>query len=491
MAITSIGLLLIPPSVAIFLLWPKYLVPWGTIVSVFSAASVISFGGSFPIGIAPFPFVAVLIAIRFGRLYFARRLSFARSDPVLPLIRSVLMFTAWGVISAFLLPVMFANLEVNAARTIIEEPTPLHWTVSNGAQAGYLILDCLFIMYVIWVVAKDPAQLELLMSAFKWSGVVALTVGGYEFLAHLTGLPFPTDFFHSNQAMAQLITEKIAGTWRLSATASEPAAAGGLFACWSAFLLSRVCDRATARRFDWVLLCGGIAMLILTTSSTGYIAAIALLAFFFWQQGLRPLIRGRVNPRMLLVCAAVAAAAIVTLTQFPDFHQLLAQVFWEKNESMSGRERLSTIWRAFDLVGESWGLGVGLGSDRASGMLFYVLSNLGVPGVMLLGHSIYVTGALACKACNPSLVDRAILSHIRASAWAFAVGLLAMATAGSEVAGYGFWLVWSILAASISGAHAQQQQIRFNESFPIDAGERAEGRMIVLRPGQAVSGNRN
>jgi hypothetical protein len=283
--------------------------------------------------------------------------------------------------------------------------------------------------------------------------------------------------------MSQLVAEKLAGTWRLSSTASEPSGAGGFFAGWSTFLLLSLSNPSTARRFDWLLLSSGVVMLILTTSSTGYVAAAVLLAILAGQQVMRLFVRGFVDPRLLLVCAMLVAVGIVTMTRFPDFHQLLAQVLWQKSESLSGKARIPMIWRAFEITGQSWGLGVGLGSNRTSGMLFYVISNLGVPGLILFAYVVYVTSTLAREACDPSLLGPRLTNQVRTSLWVFAVWLLAMTISGSEVSSFGLWVVWSLVVAGISRSQALMRVVASQAAGAQPRQLPTERpRTIVLRP---------
>ena len=70
--------------------------------------------------------------------------------------------------------------------------------------------------------------------------------------------------------------------------------------------------------------------------------------------------RSRVSPGLFLL---------------PNFHRVLYDVIWQKSQSL----RVAT-WRtavhALHLALETVGLGVGLGSNRPSGLLFYILSNM-------------------------------------------------------------------------------------------------------------------
>ena len=299
---------------------------------------------------------------------------------------------------------------------------PLQWSVSNAAQAGYLILDCVFLMYATWL-ARDHREMEANIRAFRYAGIVAAAVGTYQLIAHKAGLPYPKDFFNSNEAWAQLLTEKIAGTWRLSATYTEPSAAGGFFAAWSSFLLFIVADPTTARRSDWLLLCTGIAMLLLTTSSTGYVVLAIVLSIFVLQQVVRLVVRGRISPRVAIVCAVIGVGALGALAFLPDFDRLLREVLLQKSESISAKDRTATQWQALSIIGQTSGLGVGLGSNRPSGMVFYILSNLGVPGVALFAYCLYVTLILSRSAVQPLLHCTHIGGYLRGSTWAFAVTL--------------------------------------------------------------------
>ena len=297
MTITPIGFVIIPLSLAILFVRPGLLVPWAIVVSVFQAASVINLGGDSPIGIAPFFFVVMLIASRFVPQYVTERFGFPRDEPVLRVLRPLVLFALWGIASAFVLPFVFETIAVNTPHGGMDTVAlPLHWTVSNAAQAGYLTLDCVFILYTTWL-ARGHRAMERDMRAFRVAGIIAITVGVYQLIAHKTGLPYPKEFFNSNEAWSQLLTEKIAGTWRLSATFTEPSAAGSFFAAWSCFLLFVVPDRTTAHWSDWLLLCAGIAMLLLTTSSTGYVVLAIMLSIFVSQQVLRLIARGSMSPR--------------------------------------------------------------------------------------------------------------------------------------------------------------------------------------------------
>jgi hypothetical protein len=459
MTITPIGFVIIPLSLIIFLVWPRLLVPWAIIVSVFEAASVINVGGGESgIGIQPFFFVVVLITLRFLPQYLNGRFGFVRGDPLLRLFRPLIFFAVWGVASAFVLPFLFANVPVNIPHGGMDRsPLPLHWSLSNAAQAGYLILDCVFIMYATWL-ARDHREMEANIRAFRSAGMIVVAVGVYQLVAHNTGLPFPKEFFNSNEAWGQLLDEKIAGTWRLSATYTEPSAAGGFFAAWSSFLLLIVSERTVARRLDWLLLCAGMSMLLLTTSSTGYFVTVVVLSVFALQQMVRLIVLGRTNPRVLIVCVVIGMGTIGAIAFLPNLDRLLQEVLINKSASPSASNRTATQWQSLTITGQSFGLGVGLGSNRPSGLLFYVLSDLGFPGLLLFLYCIYVTFSLIGTSTRLRLRCSAARGYVTASAWAFGVTLFTMVISGADVTAPQTWIIWSLLTGVLEHACASSQQ---------------------------------
>src|SRR5271165_3430575 len=173
MSITPFGIVFIPITLVILVVKPSYLVPWAVLVSIFQAASVLNVGGSFPIGISPYFFVASLIAFRFIVLCVSGRLSFHLQETVVHYLRPLWLLTLWAVFSAFVLPVLFAGVGVYTPRggMDVSHTVPLHWTLSNAAQAGYMILNAAFVIYAAWL-SSNSEYVTSLLRAFCWSGVL-------------------------------------------------------------------------------------------------------------------------------------------------------------------------------------------------------------------------------------------------------------------------------------------------------------------------------
>ncbi|MGA2409984.1 MAG: hypothetical protein ABSG46_06280 [Candidatus Binataceae bacterium] len=423
------------------------------LVSVFAAASVINVGAEgFPAGVSPYYFTAVLIAFRTIPKWLSGRLSFRAGDPARVYLRVMAVFIGWASLSAFLLPIIFQGLPVDLARAGPDATyyfrLPLQWSLSNAGQAGYLILDLIVITYFAGQ-AATPGCAEALAAAFCWSGVVVVAIGAYQLLAHKAGLPFPSTFFNSNPAWAQLSGQNIGGVWRVSATFDEPSAAGAFFATWTVFEFSLALSRARNRLRHQIFALAGILMVIATTSTTGYLTLAAMAPLLL----LNDLFSALRQTRSLMPASVAIAAAVIAIAfafaRAGAGSSLLDAVVLYKYQSSSSMHRMATVFRSINIFASTWGLGAGLGSNRAMSIVAYILSNLGVVGIVLfvwLLISLRTITRIEMGAMPRDAHSRLLL---RALGWAFAAHLLAMSESAAEISDPSLWILWSILMVSV------------------------------------------
>jgi hypothetical protein len=186
-------------------------------------------------------------------------------------------------------------------------------------------------------------------------------------------------------------------------------------------------------------------MLILTTSTTGYITAFILIALLISKELRTLAVKGYINEKLLLTFAAIATALGAATLFIPDFHQLLSDILWYKSQSHSGQERHSTILVALDVATQSYGLGVGLGSNRPSGMLFYILSNIGIPGSILIVGLISVTRRVVLGTMRAPDTSDKIRAYTRSAAWALAMYCVAMCISGADISSPHLWILWALV----------------------------------------------
>jgi hypothetical protein len=130
------------------------------------------------------------------------------------------------------------------------------------------------------------------------------------------------------------------------------------------------------------------ALLLISTSSTAY-AGLGIYALVFaFSQAYRGYARGHV-PRLGLIFAGALLAAVFVGALFVLETKLggrltdyLSVIVFDKLSSDSGLERSTWNHHAWQNFVETYGVGVGLGTARASSYALVLLSNLGVLGTV-------------------------------------------------------------------------------------------------------------
>ena len=449
---TPTGLLIVPLSLAVFLLAPGRLGQWAIVVSALDAASVVNVGGGFPVGITPYFFVASLIAARVGARALNGRIGFRGGEPVRDHVRALSLFVLWAAASAFLLPVIFKGLPVDLERAGVDQTylyrVPLHWTFSNAGQAGYLLLDLCVVLLFVGNAAR-PGYIAGLMRAFTWCGLIVVAVGAYQLLSYRFGFPFPKSFFYSNTAWAQLAGEGIAGRAKINSTFPEASAAGNFLAMWTVFELVLAARTGREGARHWWLALAGTFMVINTTSTTGYVALAIAWTYFTWRYLVRFLWQGRVAVRAVLAAALCVGASAAALLIGGHGRSLLDAVIFDKMQSGSAVHRLASIYRSGGIFADSFGLGVGLGSDRPLSSGAYIVADLGAVGVVLFSYLLWQLYAMGASSARPVHSDRQGRVWLEVAGWALSVQLVAMLVSGAEITGPTLWIPWAILAAVI------------------------------------------
>lgn len=458
---TGLGFIFIPLALAALLLRRPALLAIAVLAAVFQGGAVVNYvtrsGTTIPV--MPYYFVcAVLVcALALEARRAARRLAQASRAAKAQLL-SLLFFCLWAVTSAFFLPYYFAGLPVNPPRIGMDATyynlVPLQFSHSNLAQAIYLPLNlCL----LIFAVAIRPAcsTNRLLHRAFTASTAVVLAVGFYQKAASILRWPYPVKFFVSNilSYNGRGWAEMAGGLGlRLSATFSEASYAGAFlapaFLYFLAYAAHSRCHRG--RRLLMAVLC--LAALALTGSSTGYVAALFGLALFGWVEVVLPLARGRVNPATLAAAGGVLLLTAAALTTLPGsrVRMLLNGELLDKVTSGSALHRFAADRAASNIVARTAGLGAGLGSERPSSFVMYLLSNVGILGTLAFCAAC-VQLLLAARNRQRALTNRADIERAHALRYGFLVSLCASAIAIPDLSWQLTWVWWAMLLVSIAG----------------------------------------
>jgi len=452
LSITLAGALLIPLTLLVLVIAPNRLGQCAIVVSSLAAASVVNIGGGFAVGISPYFFAAAVIAARIVTRLATGRIRFGAGEPILGHVRTLALFVAWGVVSAMILPVLFTGMPVDLGRAGVDATffamVPLHWTFSNAGQAGYLVLDlCLVLLFLRN--ASRPGYIEGLVEAFTWTGLIVVGVGAYQILSNRLHLPFPKAFLYSNQVWAELDGEGIAGWQRINATFPEASAAGDFLAMWSVFELVLAARSGRQGVKHWWFALAGSFMVANTTSTTGYVTLGLAWTLFIWKYVLAPLLEGRVAVKSLLAAALIVVAIVAAFASGKDSSTLLSLVLFNKLQTSSATHRFASVYHSGGIFLQSFGLGVGLGSDRALSSAAYILANLGVVGVVLFAYLLWQLYALGKGRNLAGSEGRQERIWFEALGWALVVQIMAMMESGAEITGPALWIPWAILAAIV------------------------------------------
>jgi hypothetical protein len=176
---------------------------------------------------------------------------------------------------------------------------------------------------------------------------------------------------------------------------------------------------------------------LLSTSTTAYVAG-GVLALCSLGSVMNAVLRGRIRKQDVFMLSAglLALVAIVGVAVFnervldPVWH-LFDTIVVNKASSASGAERAYWNYRSLQSLYDTAGLGIGLGSSRASSWIIAVLSQLGIAGSLMLGVlvvAIVRSGHLQ----GADEIDPEIRSVALSARSACLAGLLTASIAGSS-----------------------------------------------------------
>lgn len=305
----------------------------------------------------------------------------------------LLMLTGWGMLSAAVLPRLFAGdvsvVSMNRAAFGAGDGVPIDLLIpgsGNITQPLYVAGE-LAVFSVALIFLQLENGLQLAARAIIWVAglnVLAACIDLFGFYSGLGNLLEPLQ----TASFAFMPEAAFAGIKRINGTFPEASAFAGFTLPVLAFcyVLYR---EGLWRRTTGPLALASLVVLMLSTSSAGY-GGIALYAAGVVAVSIASGFRrgGQTYLMHYLALAGWGALAItVLLIALPSLREQAWSIFEStllyKGESSSALERGEwnlVSWNAFL---DTWGLGVGLGSARASSLPMVLVSNLGLPGTLL------------------------------------------------------------------------------------------------------------
>lgn len=423
------------------------LLPVVMFMSIFQAASIMNLGGG-QIGIQPAYFL-LLLAI--GQKLLSRKrkgehFGIPPRQATIPLG----LFVLYATVSAFVNPILFHGVFVTNAK-FGDTSVPLAWETGHLNQLFYLLLA--FVLYLLAAYKTTPSELAKAMEWFIGGCVFAAVVSVYQYLCLNTGLPFPTEYLHTNPTFVMFQGYEINGFARVDSTFTEAASAAFSFIVSLALVFYRLASGSVSVRN--VTQCALIMTgLFLTISTTAYVCFAYLLTIagaiyiFRW----KPHSGSRLSKVLLCVPLLALIAAVIAIDPLREsVTGLIHTVVLDKSDTTSYRDRTKMNEDAFATASDTYWLGAGWGECRASSFIPTLVANVGLPGALLF---FVFCGNVFLPVLTPSSLRLSVHGAVLFSLSAL---LLVLIVSAPEIGHPIIWLFFAV-AAKLRHSKAQRPQ---------------------------------
>lgn len=394
--LTEFGWYFLPILALCALARASWLLPLVFVAAVLqSPAVIVVLVGKAKFGVTPFNVAAGFIAVHLLWLVARQRRVDLGHGRLRIALAAWVLFTAVSVIGALTLPRLFSGMPV----FLLADPngfdyllTPLRFTVVNLVQAVNSLIMLMLFIYALQL----PDRAALLKKCLWGLGLalaVSIAVGVYQRLGWMGLVVQPNEFWASNPSYVQMWQTPFGPIQRVSFPFVEPSFTSAWFAAIAGGLTSLYCFGT--RRWWW----GGLGMvaasmaLLNTLGFTGMLAFAAfalilgalllLAALTNWrrQRG-RLMIRVGIGLATAVVVGVVAAAWLESSPEKSNVSTVWFMLTEKLGEVADSGVRARSNRQALLIARDSYGLGVGSGSNRASNYFLSLLTNTGLIGTL-------------------------------------------------------------------------------------------------------------
>jgi len=356
------------------------------ISALLQASSVINIGS---IGVPSFAFVQIVIAIYFFIGLFSKRGVYKCSQKAANIIYMLFVFFVCSVIISLVSPVLFSGIPVLDPKVGIDDQYQhpqgsLFFSLSNLAQIIYFFLNIVTVLFLIDLVRSSDNS-SFFINVFFVSIPLAIVLDIYQYVVFFTGeeTNLIENFFFNNPSYNISNHQFFSITPRFSASFLEPSMAGLFFSSLASALFIILMTLKPSEDFFkyMILFILSIFLLILTTSSVGYVSFL-ITAFIF---SILFLFKGwRIDSIRLFFLVAIIFVLLIILVFYYDIiYSVLEFVLLNKADSSSFIHRSFSNDFSVEIFYNTYFLGAGLGSSRPSSFFYYLLSNVGILSFIL------------------------------------------------------------------------------------------------------------
>ncbi len=412
MSITPLGFVFITLGITILMTRPGWLVPLLIVSSCLHSFALVIIGPNCDVeahirqecpevglGVSPWLFSSFLVFIHLIVLIVRhRRLEYGVFSSVKILSLGWLAFFAWSMSSAFTLPFLFKGMEVNSLANwagFVAPKSPLAWNFVNAVQATNSGIIGILMLYFLQL-TKNESITRRIIFGFILAIFLSFFLSIAQRLEHLKLIP-TLDFFTLSQNPSYSVSGMLNGYggslifYRLNWPFSEPSYASVWYASifvggLSLFLFSH---RILIGFLFFVL---GLFGLFNSMGGSGLGGAVVGACILLITALLRGIFitceRKKLFNRLIIL--VISMIAIVISYEFArlfnddliNLNRFVFELFYHKIVD-GDITRINSNRVAIEIARNTWGLGVGLGSNRASSYILSMLSNVGLPGLIL------------------------------------------------------------------------------------------------------------
>lgn len=344
------------------------------IACTFEAASAMNFGER---GIQPYYIVAVFIIAR----AVVNKVFGVAGGKVTSPYKWLLFFGFIAVASAFVSPIVFAGIPIYDPKIGIDEGLfirpPLRLGPNNLIQACYLAVH-IATAFSLLAIRFSPAKTR---KAFLWAFYIEVSFIFAESFCQLAGVSFPLSIILNNPGYALWKNSMEAYGTRNPGTFSEPSVAGVFLTLYCAAFLAQYLTRKGGAAKVVISL---VAMGMVASTTSLFVVCLTLVMLLISYPPFRPpwYINLSQAKRIIWILLVIVAPLVFALVFSSGFRAVLTAVTVSKGESGSFINRTASDLYSLGLLFQTYGIGVGLGSNRTSSFLSTSLSNVGILGTL-------------------------------------------------------------------------------------------------------------
>lgn len=396
----------------------------------------------------------------------------------------LLLVTIWGAASAVLLPRFFRGqfMVYSTDRDSgLSGLFPIGPVSLNATQGMYAALG-LFAFVAMSVTLQKVGSRQLLAKAILWLAGLNVVAALLDLAQYHLGMPPVLPYLKN--ATYNLLGGEVAGLMRITGTFPETSAFSQFTLTLLAFTHTLWINKVYTR-WAAVLTVLNLTLLMISTSGTAYVGlgvcfamAFAFSIWYFMRHG----DMGKYSLYIWLAVLGVIGGMAVLLfvpSAMDAVTDYFNVVIGKKITSESGITRFSMNARALDNFVDSFGLGTGLGTNRASSFALVLLSNLGWVGTVFF--ALFTWSVLMGK--GRSALPDLDASVVLAARHAVLANLVAACISASN---YDLGVMFYILAAAAVVPY-QTQSLGTARSSNEDVGSSGDGRFQNRRQVTALS----